>query len=234
MVTRKAEPSPQGTVRDSIGAHMRDLRKRRKMTLEQLSDLTGISVSSLSRIENTRLGLSIDKVEKLARALGVTPETFVSRERPGRAPPSSARSQAANPGEARFLVDRAAERQANAYRELNIEYLFDGGPERSLDCMHLTVDSISIWDSEFVRHPGEKITYVISGAAIFYCEKRSPVILEAGDSLYMDASVWHSVVAVNGRSAELLVTVYPGPESDGGRFETHVFTPESWAALQSR
>jgi hypothetical protein len=67
---------------------------------------------------NTRLGLSIDKVEKLARALGVTPETFVSRERPGRAPPSSARSQAANPGEARFLVDRAAERQANAYREL--------------------------------------------------------------------------------------------------------------------
>ena len=128
MVTRKAEPSPQGTVRDSIGAHMRDLRKRRKMTLEQLSDLTGISVSSLSRIENTRLGLSIDKVEKLARALGVTPETFVSRERPGRAPPSSARSQAANPGEARFLVDRAAERQANAYRELNIEYLFDGGP----------------------------------------------------------------------------------------------------------
>jgi hypothetical protein len=49
----------------------------------------------------------------------------------------------------------------------------------------------------------------------------------------MDASVWHSVVAVNGRSAELLVTAYPGPESDGGPFETHIFTPESWAALQS-
>ena len=70
------------------------------------------------------------------------------------------------PGAPRFLVDRAAQRQASAYRELNIEYLFDGSPERSLDCMHLTVEAISIWDSEFVRHPGEKITYVISGAAV--------------------------------------------------------------------
>ena len=49
-------------MRESIGARMRDLRKRRKMTLEQLSERTGISVSSLSRIENTRLGMTIGKI----------------------------------------------------------------------------------------------------------------------------------------------------------------------------
>jgi hypothetical protein len=50
----------------------------------------------------------------------------------------------------------------------------------------------------------------------------------------MDGTVWHSVVAVNERPAELLVTVYPGPDSQGVPFETETFTPDSWTAMQSR
>lgn len=196
------------------------------MTLERLSDLTGISVSSLSRIENTRLGLTIEKVELLARALDVAPESLLSRygangqDRP-------------RTGPARFIVDRARERQASFDRELSMEYLFDREVDRSLDCLHLTVQAISIWESEFVRHPGEKIIYVISGATIVYCAAKSPVILEGGDSLYMDANVWHSIVAVNDRPAELLVTYYHGSGARDVPFETRIFTPESWAEAQT-
>ena len=233
MVRRKADPSPQATVRDSIGALMRDIRKRRRMTLERLSELTGISVSSLSRIENTQLGLTIEKVEKLADALGVAPETLVSRARPGRGPSPAAPVPASRRGEPRFMVDRAADRQPIAYRELSLEYLFTRNADRSLDCLHLIVQAISVWESEFVRHPGEKITYVIDGEAVIYCEKRPPLILEKGDSLYMDGTVWHSIVATNGRPAELLVTFYSGPDARDGAFETQTFTPESWAAMQT-
>ena len=111
------------------------------------------------------------------------------------------------------MVDRARQRHARRDRELSIEYLFNRNVDRSLDCMHLTVQAISIWDLEFVRHPGEKIIYVISGAAVIYCERQSPVVLESGDSLYMDAGVWHSIVGANGQPAELLVTYYQGPYS---------------------
>ena len=62
MITTKPGTS---SVSDSIGAHLRELRKARRMTLERLSELTGISVSSLSRIENTRLGMTIEKVNHL-------------------------------------------------------------------------------------------------------------------------------------------------------------------------
>src|ERR1700712_3070694 len=79
MARRSSGPTPDHEVRDSIGALVRDIRKRREMTLEQLSERTGISVSSLSRIENTRLGLTVEKVEVLAHALGVSPEILVSR-----------------------------------------------------------------------------------------------------------------------------------------------------------
>lgn len=221
------------TVRDTIGGLMRDIRKRRKLTLERLSELTGISVSSLSRIENTQLGMTIEKVEKVARALGVAPESLVSGSRSGRAAVRAGSPPPSERREPRFVVDRASRRKARADRELHIEYLFDGSTGRALDCMHLTVEAISVWESEFVRHPGEKIIYVIGGAAVVYCERRPPLILERGDSVYMDGDVWHSIVAVNGVPAELLVTVHAGPSASGLPFETERFTPESWAAFQT-
>jgi transcriptional regulator with XRE-family HTH domain len=233
MARRSRGSTPDHEVRDSIGALVRDIRKRREMTLEQLSELTGISISSLSRIENTRLGLTIEKVEVLAHALDVSPEILVSRNGRSRSRRHGGLPQNSLSGATRFMVDRARERRASLDRELSMEYLFDRDTERSLDCLHLTVDAINIWDSEFVRHPGEKIIYIISGAAVIYCEKQSPVVLEKGDSLYMDAYVWHSIVAVNEQAAEMLVTYYHGSASGDGPFETQIFTPERWAEAQS-
>ena len=224
---------PDDEGRDSVGAAVRDLRKRRRMTLEQLSDLTGISVSSLSRIENTRLGLTIEKVEMLANALDVAPEHLVSRSRKSEGGRLDRRTAGAGSRDARFMVDRARQRHARRDRELSIEYLFNRNVDRSLDCMHLTVQAISIWNSEFVRHPGEKIIYVISGAAVIYCERQSPVVLESGDSLYMDAGVWHSIVGANEQPAELLVTYYQGPIASERPFETEMFTADRWAGMQS-
>jgi transcriptional regulator with XRE-family HTH domain len=226
MSKRKADPSS-----DTVGARMRDIRKQQRMTLERLSERTGISVSSLSRIENTQLGMTIEKVEKVADALGVAPETLISRSRPTRSP-ALRRTAKQDGDDPRFIVDRAKRRKPSAERELSIEYLFDRESGRAMDCMHLTIQSISVWESEFVRHPGEKIIYVIDGAAVVYCRGRSPLVLEAGDSLYMDAAIWHSVVGVNGRTAELLVTIYPGPDALDGPFETQMFDPESWADPQ--
>jgi transcriptional regulator with XRE-family HTH domain len=233
MARRSRDPTPDEGVRESIGAMVRDIRKRREMTLERLSELTGISISSLSRIENTRLGMTIEKVEMLAHALKVSPETLVSRNRRGRGGARAAHPARPGAGAARFMVDRARERHASRDRELNMEYLFDRDTERSLDCLHLTVEAVNIWDSEFVRHPGEKIIYIISGAVVVYCENQSPIVLEKGDSLYMDAYVWHSIVAVNDRQAEVLVTYYHGAIASVAPFETRMFTPERWAGAQS-
>ena len=226
-MARKPKNQASDSKRQSaVGTRLRELRKQQEMTLERLSDLTGISISSLSRIENTRLGLTIEKVELLARALDVAPESLLSRDRP-------TEKEGARLRPARFIVDRARERQASFDRELSMEYLFDREVSRSLDCLHLTVQAISIWESEFVRHPGEKIIYVISGAIIVYCEAKSPIILEGGDSLYMDADVWHSIVAVNDRPAELLVTYYHGSGARDVPFETRTFTPQKWAETQA-
>ncbi|MCW1432088.1 XRE family transcriptional regulator [Novosphingobium sp. PS1R-30] len=217
---------------ETIGALLRTLRKRRKMTLDRLSELTGISPSSLSRIENTQLGLTLEKVELLAKALEIAPEDLISRNQEAIEPSLAEPSPSRNNGSRRLMVDRERTRKASAYRELNTKYLFDPDAERALECMQCTIQSISVWDSEFVRHPGEKIIYVLRGDLVVYCEGQPPLILETGDAVFMDANVWHSTVAVHGQPAELLVTYYHGPQAREGVFETQTFTPESWAAIQ--
>lgn len=218
---------------ESVGARVRQIRKSRKLTLEQLSGLTGIPVSSLSRIENTRLGLTVEKVRTLAKALEVAPETLLAVAGGDEPPPRRiSSSPVVSPGS--VSVDRARGREVDRFGDASVHYMFDRNEPRALDCLYFQLQPISIWDSEFVRHPGEKVLYLVSGEIVAYIQDRSPVILETGDSLHMDGSVWHSVVAINGRPAELFVAYYHGGRHGADAFEAQAFTPESWAALSQR
>src|SRR3954465_8807104 len=107
MARRSGDLTQDSDLQGSVGALIRDIRKRREMTLEKLSELTGISVSSLSRIENTRLGMTVEKLGVLARALDVPPETLLSR-----IPKNGALAEARR-APFRFMIDRARERQSN-------------------------------------------------------------------------------------------------------------------------
>jgi DNA-binding Xre family transcriptional regulator len=48
-----------------------EIRKKKGMTLEQLAEKTGLSVSQISKIENNKRGWSVESLSKLADALGV-------------------------------------------------------------------------------------------------------------------------------------------------------------------
>ncbi len=52
---------------------IREIRKQRGKTLEELSEVTGISYTHLSRIESGSRGLSLENVIKIARGLGSEP-----------------------------------------------------------------------------------------------------------------------------------------------------------------
>ncbi len=53
---------------------VKKLRNRAGLTIDQLSDVTDISTSHLSRIENGQRNLTLENVIRIARAVGVEPE----------------------------------------------------------------------------------------------------------------------------------------------------------------
>lgn len=62
---------------DSVGPRLRALRKRRQTTLADLSSSTGISVSTLSRLESGARKPTLELLLPLAKAHGVTLDELV-------------------------------------------------------------------------------------------------------------------------------------------------------------
>jgi transcriptional regulator with XRE-family HTH domain len=50
-----------------LGDRLRELRNNRNLTLKQVSDATGLSVSFLSLVERDKVSISVDNLERLAR-----------------------------------------------------------------------------------------------------------------------------------------------------------------------
>ena len=68
---------PEEELHRNIGASIRDLRKKRALTLKQLAKRTGLSVSLLSQIERAESSASVTSLYKIAHALKIRlPELF--------------------------------------------------------------------------------------------------------------------------------------------------------------
>ena len=60
-----------------IGANIKEMRERRGLTQEQLSELIGIGVKSLSAIERGAVGISLSTLRKVCNALSVSSDALI-------------------------------------------------------------------------------------------------------------------------------------------------------------
>ncbi|MFI5844301.1 helix-turn-helix domain-containing protein [Catenuloplanes sp. NPDC051500] len=72
-----------GRTLDAVGPRLRALRKQRKVTLAALAAATGISVSTLSRLESGDRRPALEQLLPLARAHGVTLDDLVGAPQTG-------------------------------------------------------------------------------------------------------------------------------------------------------
>lgn len=59
-----------------IGERIRDIRKENKMTLKEVADRTGFSISFLSQLERGKSNATLESLKKLSLALNVSPAIF--------------------------------------------------------------------------------------------------------------------------------------------------------------
>lgn len=61
-----------------IGEKLRKIRKMKKMTLKDLSEKTGVSISFLSQVERNKCSVTLESLRKISDALNVNPSLFFS------------------------------------------------------------------------------------------------------------------------------------------------------------
>jgi transcriptional regulator with XRE-family HTH domain len=65
-----------------LGERIRRLREEQALTQAELADKSGVSLSSVSRLEQTSLPVRAGTIRKLAKALGVPPTALTRSHEP--------------------------------------------------------------------------------------------------------------------------------------------------------
>jgi len=195
---RTKEPTPVSW-EILIGLRIRSLREERSVTLEQLSQQTGLTKGQLSRIENGKASSPVSTLTRIASALGVAPGVLFSTEEP--------KSQAllVKKNERRVIVGRAS-RMGHTYESLAFDVPFAKDFEPYL--MTIEEKKIDIQQNTF-RHPGHELLYMLEGS-MDYRHGTEVYHLTPGDSLFFEGSIPHGPSAIYSPPAKFLSLISNG------------------------
>lgn len=180
----------------TLGALLRSLRSRENWTLKQMSEKTGIPVSTLSKVEHDRLTLTYDKLFQLSQRLGLRMSELFAEE--GEDSPQQITAR-------RSLGDLE---HAVRVDTPNYEYYYLCTELRRKRMIPVVTKIRAKTLEQFgamVRHAGEEYIYVLKGRVIVNTEFYDPVVLEEGQSIYIDSNMRHAYLADEGcEEAEVL------------------------------
>ncbi|WP_374470215.1 helix-turn-helix domain-containing protein [Phenylobacterium sp.] len=190
----------------TLGSLLRGLRARNNWTLKEMSERTGIPLSTLSKVEHDRLTLTYDKLLQLSQRLNLRmSELFAEPET----------ASAGGAITARRSIGRLEE--AIRVQTPNYDYYYLC-PELRRKRMVPTVTRIrahSVQEfGELVRHPGEEYIYVIEGPVEIHTEFYEPVTLQTGESIYIDSTMGHAYIVPEGIEEAVVLGVCSSAEED--------------------
>lgn len=188
-----------------LGQRLRELRDRNNWRIADVSRLSGLAASTISKVENGRMSLTYDKLQQLAKGLSIDiGELF--RDGAASAAPSGAN--------ARRSWGRASDGvlvKAGSY-----EYRFLGSdlvPKSMVPIEGLVLARTLEEFGELIRHEGEEFTYVLEGTMVVHTEFYAPLTLRTGEYIYLDSRMGHAYLTADERPARI-VSICTGARSE--------------------
>ncbi len=183
----------------TIGGLLRSLRARKGWTLKQMSEHSGIPLSTLSKVEHDRLTLTYDKLLQLSQRLQLRmSELFAEQQEE---PPGPAVT-------ARRSIGRIEDAIRLTTPNYDYYYLCPELRRKRMIPVLTRVRAKSIEEfGELVRHSGEEYIHVLEGRMEVHTEFYDPMVLETGESVYIDSNMGHAYIAAEGCDEVLLLGV---------------------------
>jgi len=182
---------------EKLGARVRKFREAQEMSLEMLSENTGLGVDFLRTLEEKSIYPSIGPLQKIARALNVRLGTFMDDV--ACQDPIITR-QASR--EADLTMHQKADQTAYKYYTLA-----RGKVDRNMEPFFIEVLPVPDKDHKLSSHQGEEFIIVHSGKLlVVYGNKQE--ILEPGDSVYYNSIVPHYIGAAGGEPCTIYAILF--------------------------
>ncbi len=184
-----------------VGLKIKSIRESKNITIEEVSERSGLSTDQISSIENDQSLPSLGPLIKIARALGVRLGTFMDD------------NDALGP-----VVCRAAEREkkssisfsngaTDARKHMEYHPLAQQKAGRHMEPFVIDINPEETANFQLSAHEGEEFIYVMSGEVEIVYGKDT-YHLKEGDSIFYDSIVQHHVHGAPGKSAKILAVVY--------------------------
>jgi len=185
--------------RERVGGRLRAIRKEHGLTLKDLSDRSGVALSTLSKIELGQISVSYEKFAAVARALDVDIATLFD-PRAGAAPVAGRRP----------VVVRSTLAAAPRYDAENYDYrmLATEFPGKRMTPLHGIVVARQLAQfPDFIRHPGQEFVMVLSGRVRIHFETGEAIELARQESAYFDSGIGHVYLSTSKADAQVVVVM---------------------------
>jgi transcriptional regulator with XRE-family HTH domain len=182
----------QGNKQSVLAQRLRALRQARAWTLKQAAEATGVSASTLSKIENSLLSPTYDNLIKIAAGLDLdVAELFTASD--------------AHMGTGRRSLSRQGEGRQYETPYYDHRLLCTALSHKRMMPFHTRVKARSFDEfQDWSRHGGEEFVYVLEGEVQLYTEFYEPARLKAGESFYIDSRMGHRVISLSPEDAIVL------------------------------
>ncbi|MFN3211234.1 MAG: helix-turn-helix domain-containing protein [Roseovarius sp.] len=179
----KVRESEDKNLETAIGRAVREFRKTRRMTVSDLSEVTGLSVGMLSKIENGVTSSSLTTLQALSAALSVPITAFFRRFEERREVVHVKAGEAVE-------LERAGTRAGHQYNLLG--HIGANNSGVVVEPYLITLNEESDIFPTF-QHDGIELLYILEGE-VGYRHGDLSFHLKPGDSLFFDADAPHGPV----------------------------------------
>lgn len=197
-----ADPAPV------IGRMIRQTRRERRLTVEQLAEQAGVSSGLVSQLERGLGNPSMRNLQKLAYALGLRLGSLFREESPPAEPGPAAGALPLRPSRRCAVVRAGARKKLVLPHERIVYELLTPDLNRRLEVIRSVVP-VDFDNSDVpFQHEGEECVHVLRGQVEVHVGELA-FVLDAGDTITYDAGIPHWWRNTGGQEAESIAALTP-------------------------
>jgi transcriptional regulator with XRE-family HTH domain len=192
-----------------LGVKLKEIRRNKNVTLQQIADQTGLSKSFVSQIETGIANPSIASLKKITDALGVALGALFTNAENGSndALPAAPNGFAGDPSSEVRVVRRNRRKMLIEPGKKGKMYLLTPDLQRKLEVI-LGEEEPGNADEEWYSHTGEECGFVLEGRYEVSVSDQV-FVLEAGDSIYFPSHLPHKTRVLGDAPVKTIWVITP-------------------------